>query len=267
MALVLYKHDRFSDALSVARQGLAINPTRAPLHHYAAVALSVGGNVMESLPFSREAARLWPDNAVMQYHLAGLQIACGRFKEGWARYKAHYPLPDLEGLLIPTGIPEWNGEPLAGCQILLVGEQGDGDKIQFIRFAERLHRQGATVDLLVTRPVAQIASTMRCIRAVYSSESPAGPYHYWTHLLKIPEFIKLDLSMLPAAAMPYLFATPENVHRWRTHIEVASPAISQARACHIGIVWAGPADYRRYIGRSSRGRSRSPCLGTRASLR
>jgi tetratricopeptide (TPR) repeat protein len=244
LAYVLYKNDRFSDALSVARQGLAIYPASARLHHYAALALSVPGNIVESLPHSMEATRLWPDSPEMQYHLACVQLACGKFKEGWARHKAYYALPGSKAsLLIPLDFPEWNGEPVAGCQFLLVGEQGDGDKIQCIRFAEWLHRQGATVDLVVPTPVAQVAATMRCIRAVYSSETPPGPYDYWTHLLKIPEHMGLDLSMLPGIEIPYVFATPKKVHRWRTHIEALSPVSIDARRRRIGVVWAGRPAY------------------------
>jgi hypothetical protein len=191
-----------------------------------------------------EAARLMPDSAVMHYHLACVQLASGQFKEGWTRLKAFYALPDTQSrLLTPVSFPEWNGEPVAGCQFLLVEEQGDGDKIQCIRFAEWLHRQGATVDLLVTRPVARVAATMKCIRAVYSSVSPPGPYDYWTHLLKMPEHMGLDLSTLPGCPIPYVFATPENVHRWRTRIEAASPANSHARQRRIGFVWAGRPTY------------------------
>lgn len=244
LAHALYKHDRFSAALDVARQGLSIDPTRAPFHHYAALALSTCGNIVESMPYSMEAARLWPDNAVMQYQLAGAQLACGQFKEGWTRSKAYYALPGSKAsVLIPLGIPEWSGERVAGCQFLVVGEQGDGDKFQCIRFAEWLYRRGATVDLLTTRPVAQVAATMRCIRTVFSSESPTGPYDYWTHLLKIPEHMGLDLSTLPGISIPYVFAPPEKVRHWRTHIEAVSPAHTHVKRRRIGIVWAGRPTY------------------------
>ena len=244
LAHTLYKHDRFSAALDIARQGITIDPTNAPFHHYAALALSTCGNIVESRPYSMEAARLWPDNAVMQYQFAGVQLACGEFKEGWSRSKAYYALPGSKGgLLIPLSFPEWNGERVAGCQFLLVGEQGDGDKFQCIRFAEWLHLRGATVDLLTTKPVAQVAATMKCIRTVFSSESPPGPYDYWTHLLKIPEHMGLDLSTLPAVSIPYVFAPPEKVRHWRARIEAVSPASIDTKRRRIGIVWAGRPTY------------------------
>jgi Flp pilus assembly protein TadD len=243
LALALYKHDQFEDALNVATHGLKIEPGNAPLHHYAAIALSKSGRLAESLRHSIEAVRLWPDNPEMQYHLATLEIARGEFETGWARHKAFYSLRDLKGMLFPVDIPEWQGQSLAGCQFLLIGEQGDGDKIQCVRFAEWLHRQGATVDFLVTQPVAKVVSTMKCIRAVYFDEEPQGQYDYWTHLLKVPEHMRLSLNMLPAIDFPYMTAPPVEVQRWRTRIEDIAPAEGAETRRRIGVVWAGRPTY------------------------
>jgi tetratricopeptide (TPR) repeat protein len=246
LAFVLYKHERFADALNVARQGLAINPTCAALHHYVALALSVRGKITESLPHSVEAVRLMPDNPIMQYHLANVQLMCGVYKEGWARLKAFYALPGFKENLVVPAFPQWNGERVTGRQFLLVGEQGGGDQIQCMRFAHWLHRRGATVDLLVSYQVAPLAASMKGVRAVLTT-MPPGPYDYWTHLLKMPEHMGLDLSTLPDVEIPYVFAPLERVQRWRHRIDAASnpiaPGSVHGRRARIGIVWAGNSTY------------------------
>ncbi|MFP3802446.1 hypothetical protein SB764_40150, partial [Paraburkholderia sp. SIMBA_027] len=60
LCLALYRIDRFGDMLSVARQGLKIDPQRVMLHHYAAHSLSVCGRVLEAIVHSREAVRFTP---------------------------------------------------------------------------------------------------------------------------------------------------------------------------------------------------------------
>lgn len=240
LAFVLHQHDLFDDALTVARYGLERFPASAPLHNYAASSLSKQGYLAESLPHSLEAVRLWPDSPEMQYHLATVQIASGQFKEGWSRQKALYAIPG--GVyLIPVDIPEWKGEPLAGCKILLLGEQGYGDQIQGMRFAEWLHGQGAIVDLLVYAPIVDVAVTMKHVRTAITAESPGGGYDYWTYMLNVPEYMGLEVSMLPAATIPYVFAPPESVHRWRDRINVLSPVSNGAR--RMGVVWAGRPAY------------------------
>jgi Tfp pilus assembly protein PilF len=96
LAYVLNTRDLFSEALSVARQGLVIDPHHPFLHHNAARALSITGNVAESRPHSTEAARLLPDNPHLQFHLAGVLLALGEFEEGWKRYRSFYDLPGTE---------------------------------------------------------------------------------------------------------------------------------------------------------------------------
>ncbi|WNC88546.1 tetratricopeptide repeat protein [Paraburkholderia sp. FT54] len=237
LCLTLYKMDRFAEMLSVSRQGLDIDPRRVRLHHYAAHALSVRGRVAEAIVHSRKAVRLTPDDPVMQCQLACLELSLGDFKNGWARRNTIYATPLARSTLVFPGFPLWNGEPVAGRQFLLVGEQGRGDEIQFIRFAEWLYQQGATVDVMVSQPIARIATSMKGVRSVFT-EIPSGPYDYWSHMLRMPEYMNLDLTVLPIA-MPYLAAPPREVDRWRVKIDAASPLVAVKKTPRIGVVWSG----------------------------
>ncbi|MFM0245939.1 tetratricopeptide repeat protein [Paraburkholderia sediminicola] len=237
LAYVLNTRDLFSEALSVARQGLVIDPHHPFLHHNAARALSITGNVAESRPHSTEAARLLPDNPHLQFHLAGVLLALGEFEEGWKRYRSFYDLPGTENERVRPGFPEWHGEPVAGCRFLLVGEQGRGDEIQFLRFAEWLNRQGAAVDVLVSQPIAELAASTTGVQTVFTT-LPPGPYDYWCHMLRMPEHTKLDLPMLPIA-MPYLAPTPEKLSHWKIHIEAIPHGNEQAQNKRVGVAWAG----------------------------
>ncbi|WP_244146970.1 tetratricopeptide repeat protein [Paraburkholderia bryophila] len=237
LAFVLNSHDRFRDALSVARQGLAVDPQHPLLHHNAARALSMLGRLAESLPHGLEAARLLPDNAHLQFQLAGVQLGLGDFVAGWRRYKWFYALPGKEKERVHASFPAWRGEPVAGCQFLLVGEQGRGDEIQCLRFAAWLHRQGATVDLLVSQPIAALAASMTGVRTVFTT-LPPGFYHYHCLMLGMPEPMKLDVPMLPIA-MPYLTPDPCKTRDWQARLEAISPRAGNAKRKRVGIVWAG----------------------------
>ncbi|MGF6904105.1 tetratricopeptide repeat protein [Paraburkholderia sp. GAS348] len=241
LAFVLNTNDRFNDALSVARQGLAIDPHHPLLHHNAARALSICGKIAESRPHSMEAAQLLPDNPHMQFHLASVLLGLGEFAEGWKRYKWFYDLPDRQKEQVRPIFREWNGESVVGCRFLLVGEQGLGDEIQFIRFAEWLHRQEATVDVLVSKPIAELATSMTGVQTAFTTVPP-GPYDYWCYMLRMPEHIKLDISMLPVA-MPYLTATPDKSRQWRSRIEAISSGRRHANGKRVGIVWAGSPNH------------------------
>jgi hypothetical protein len=237
LSFVLNTHDLHSEALSVALQGLAIDPHHPLLHHNAARALSMQGKFAQSRPHSMEAARLLSENPYLQFHFAGVQLALGEFEEGWKRYRWFSEIPGNKRQLVHPPFPQWQGERVIGCQFLLVGEQGRGDEIQFIRFAEWLHQRGAIVDVLVSEPIARLAASMRNVRSVFTL-IPPGPYDYWIHMLRMPEHMKLDLAMLPQS-VPYLAPYPEQVRYWRARLDAMSAARSGATNRRAGVVWAG----------------------------
>jgi hypothetical protein len=139
--------------------------------------------------------------------------------------------------LVFPDFPLWNGERVTGRKFLLVGEQGRGDEIQFIRFAEWLNQRGAIVDVLVSQPIARIATSMTGVRSVFT-ELPAGPYDYWSHMLRMPEHMKLDLPILPIV-MPYLASEPDRLDLWQARIDFISPEATHKKSRRIGVVWAG----------------------------
>ena len=237
LAFLLNQNDRFSDAVSVAKQGLALDPLHPLLHHNAARALGMLGNVAESLVYSREAVRLLPDNPYMHFHLAGTLLGLGKLDEGWQHYRWFYDLPGMDRQLVRLNFPQWRGESLTGRTFLLVGEQGRGDEIQFIRFAEWLHRQGAIVDVLVSQPIAGIAASIAGVRAVFTTVPP-GAYDYWSHMLKMPEHMKLNQSMLPIATR-YIAASPDKLAYWRAHVDALPTRPAHAKTRRMGVVWAG----------------------------
>lgn len=237
LCLALYKVDRFADMLSVSRQGLDIDPQRVVLHHYAAHALGVRGYISEAMVHSGEAVRLMPANPIYQMQHACLELSCGNFREGWPRYNMYYTSVIARRNRVFPDFPLWNGEPVKGSQFLLVGEMGQGDQIQLLRFAEWLNSRGAIVDVMVSQSLVELATSMSSIRSVFGI-FPSGPYDYWCHMMRMPEFMKLDLPMLPIV-MPYVSVSPTKVESWRSRIASISQTVPRTEDRKVGVVWAG----------------------------
>jgi tetratricopeptide (TPR) repeat protein len=91
-------------------------------------------------------ARAW-------FNLSNLLLLQGRWQEGWAAYEWRLRLPGAPAL--PWSLPRWTGAEPAGCRVLLWADQGFGDTIQFLRYAEAVARRDHRVilfasDLLTT---------------------------------------------------------------------------------------------------------------------
>ncbi|MFM0505654.1 tetratricopeptide repeat protein [Paraburkholderia caffeinilytica] len=243
VAFALNSAHRFHDAANVIAEALVIDPRSAGLHHNASYVCNMLGDFSRMRLHAAEAARLLPGNAHIQFNLAAAQLRFGDFGQGWKQYRWHEALPENHDLVRPR-FPEWQGEPVAGRRFLLIGEQGLGDQIQFLRLAAWLNRQGARVDVWVDAPLAELARRASGVHAVWT-QLPPEPYDFWCRMLRMPEHMKLELSMLPVA-MPYLAAKPEGMCHWQRRIDASDSAgahLSPLRKKRVGLVWAGNPGY------------------------
>src|SRR5207237_2435249 len=78
----------------------------------------------------------------------------------------------------PFGIPQWSGQSVAGRLMLMHGEQGLGDTIQFARFAQHLAEEGAEVDLFCHPPLVSMMSRVPGIRTACDYVPPRLPHAF-----------------------------------------------------------------------------------------
>ena len=156
-------------------------------------------------------------------------FALGRFAEAWPVYEWRFQTPELAPIVQGVQEPRWNGEPLAGKSILLLGEQGLGDILHFSRYAPILAGMGAEVRLKVPASLAGLLSGLDGVAAV-SDETPQPAADFYCPLLSVP--LALGATTIPNE--PYLRADPEKASAW------AARLAGQA-GLKIGLVWAGSA--------------------------
>lgn len=173
------------------------------------------------------------DAARARFNLATVELAEGRFVEGWWDFEARRLL--LQPLPRPD-LPDWDGGP-SEKPILLCGEQGLGDYIQFLRFVP-MAVERAPVHLLVpdglmglveqslTLPVWQHVQERGRLKLVTSASDKTVVAK--ASLLSLPHL--LDEGR-PPETVPYLCA--------------AQPRVSQDRQPpRIGLCWSGNPGYR-----------------------
>jgi Glycosyltransferase family 9 (heptosyltransferase)/Tetratricopeptide repeat len=131
--------------------------------------------------------------------LGRVQIALGNWESGWQHFRHRfgaksYPRrPDLT-------YPLWRGEPLEGKTILLYSEQGFGDEIMSLRFAETCKARGARVILAVRLPMWRLANSMihkSVDQVMVQFDEPMWPVDYCCALLDVPAHAKLTPETIP----------------------------------------------------------------------
>jgi hypothetical protein len=132
---------------------------------------------------------------------------------------------------------------LAGRTILLWGEQGFGDMLQFCRFAPLVAALGApgdgpgdvakAVNVVLEMPsaLARLVRTMPGPQRVVVQNEKLPEFDVHCPLLSLPLALGTTLETIPAA-VPYLAADPDQALAWRIRL-AAVPGL------HVGLVWAG----------------------------
>jgi Flp pilus assembly protein TadD len=225
---------RLDEAAASFRQAIALRPDYGDAHYNLANALVLLGKLDEAEAEYQRALELAPSDAEVRYNHALLRLLRGELAEGWRGLEWRFSLPGFRRPNFPQ--PRWQGEPLAGRTILLVGEQGMGDCVQMIRFARILKQSGATV-LVQCRPAlhALLRTTQGIDRFVEPGRASEAAFDYYIPLLSLPGALGLTLETIPAE-VPYLSAERARVESWREKIGPSSDF-------KVGIAWQGSPDY------------------------
>ena len=124
------------------RRSNAKDPANGDVVHDLGVAIVSQGKIEESYQYFRRAIAMRPDAPQFKHHLAIMLVLGGHEREGWNLMESRMDVPGTCG---GYPFPEryWHGEEVAGKHIVLRSEQGFGDTIQFMRYANRLRDMGA----------------------------------------------------------------------------------------------------------------------------
>ncbi|MBO1077686.1 tetratricopeptide repeat protein [Roseomonas haemaphysalidis] len=209
------------------REAVALAPSLAAAHNALGDILRNRAEFAASEASLRHALALAPDLAEAQVNLAFTLLQTGRMAEGWAAYEHRWrAAPWVHRPRALPGRP-WRGEPLAGQSILLHGEQGLGDSLQFLRFVT-LFAPDTRVVLQVQQPLVGL---LRCLPGhvtVLGPEDAPPPVDWHCALLSLPH----RFGGRPVPAPPYLSADPAAVAEWRRRL-AAAPGL------RVGLAWAG----------------------------
>jgi hypothetical protein len=221
-------------ALACYAQAFVADPdSAAAFNNYGNVMRELG-HPARAIPFLQHAAVLDPKNITTRFNLAVTYLLKGDYAQGWPAYEARWDYEHLAGTEPKFSQPRWCGEELAGKTILVVGEQGHGDNIQFVRFLWNLHAQGARVKLQVTDGLVPLLSLGGIISQVGRYTDDMGEFDLWVPIMSIPGILGITLDTLPKV-QSYLNADPVTVRAWQ---QVLGPKTRM----RVGFCWSGRTD-------------------------
>jgi len=192
------------------------------------------GHPQRAIPFLQHSILLDPTNITAQFNLAVAYLLMGDYARGWAQYETRWQFEHLQGTEPRFAQPRWRGEDLRDKTILVVGEQGHGDCVQFARFIFNLHAAGARVRLQVTDGLIPLLNQSNIIERTGRYGDDMGEFDYWVPIMSIPGILGITLDNLPRM-QNYLTATPAMMKAWQDRL-------GPKKRMRVGFSWSGRKD-------------------------
>ena len=195
LALVGLK--RWDASLASFDRAVAIKSDFAEAH-------SNRGNVLTALDQWEEAQKSYeravavkPDFADAHFNKAYLKLLRGDLAGGCIDYEWRHKRDRAGGRGPAYAEPLWLGqECLSGKTILLHGEQGLGDTVQFCRYAKRVADLGARVILAVPRPLIRLLSSLEGVSKIIAQDSAPPDFDHQCPLVSLPLAFKTRLDTI-----------------------------------------------------------------------
>lgn len=185
---------------------------------------------LDAIDAFKRAIALRPDFALAHLNLGVAQLQIGDFENGWREFEWRMRVKEVN-LARDFPQPLWNGENLAGKTILLHGEGGFGDTLQFVRFIPQVTKFGGRILLECQPALVPLLRGYPGTSGVYGRGEALPAFDVQIPLLSLPMIFKTRMETIPSR-VPYISAPPDRVENWKRKLQ------SDA-SFKVGLVWAG----------------------------
>jgi hypothetical protein len=196
--------------------------------------LRESGDPEGAVPFLQRSIQLAPDHPTAQFNLAVAYLLMGDYARGWPQYESRWRYEHLNGQLPKYDQPRWTGQDLKGKTILVLGEQGHGDNIQFVRFVGDLAGRGARVLVGVNESLIPLFQGIPQIAELFAPDQALPEFDYWTPIMSIPGLIGSTLENL-SHVQAYLNADEGLARGWQQRL-------GPKTRLRVGFCWSGRRD-------------------------
>ena len=210
------------------REALRLSPKYAEAHNNLGIVLVQLGREQEGVQHYDEAIKLKPDYPEAHMNRSLTYLCDGDFARGWPEYEWRLKVRPLKHKQTPG--PRWDGSPIEGKKLLITSEQGLGDCIQFIRYAQLAKSRGATVTFDAPSPLKSLMATCPGLDRVPPKGEPIT-YDLHVPLLSLPSIFGVPPDAA-TATIPYFTPELERLEHWRKEL-------ANVPGLRVGIAWQG----------------------------
>jgi tetratricopeptide (TPR) repeat protein len=235
---------RMEEALAAGNESVRLDPTNAEhLVNLSLVFVDVDDRERAIACLIRTLG-LKHDHADGHLALAQTLLAAGDFDPGWMEYEWRN-LTEAGKATMPamTSAP-WNGMAIPKGRLLLVGDQGYGDTIQFARYIPMVAERCQEIILGCSAEMGPLLENIPGVHQYCHRWTDVPGHAAHCRLSSLPYLFRTNLDTIPSQ-FPYIKANPDRIAHWRDRLAATLPAGVK----RIGLAWTGrpthPNDRRR----------------------
>ena len=238
--------DRLDDAVAAGHEALRLAPDETGNLVNLALAFAELGDHENANACLLRAIGLDPMQADAHLALAESLLARGEFGPGWLEYEWRNETEAGRGLLPRMTSARWNGMRIPKGRILLVGDQGYGDTIQFARYIPFVAQRCEEVVLGCSAELAPLLARIPGVSNCYRKWDDIPGHAAHARLSSLPGLFHTKIDTIPAQ-IPYLAPERGRAAKWADRLARSAPRPLR----RIGLAWSGRSthanDHRRSL--------------------
>lgn len=220
-------------AEALYRRTLALEPTHAGALVNLGCILLGKGEVDAALTYYTKATYSKELSSLARYNRAMAFLLLGQWEQGWEDYEQRRLSPLFTANKPKAPCPVWNGVPQPGKTLVIDQDQGAGDVIMCLRWAERLSSMGMRVIWRVQPNLMRLVQAQG-LEVVSDQESYPKGIDFDLPVMSLPHRMQARVASLDGSAYLAQQWTPQTLSRREA----------------VGLVWSGNPSHENDLYRS-----------------
>ena len=237
---------RMEEAVTAGQESIRLEPNNADhLVNLSLVYVDVDDRERATACLIR-ALGLKHDHADGHLAMAQILLANRDFQPGWAEYEWRNLTEAGKTTMPAMTSAHWNGMRIPNGRLLLVGDQGYGDTIQFARYIPMAAERVQDVILGCSAEMGPLLEKIPGVAQYCHRWNDVPGHAVHCRLSSLPYIFGTTPDTIPSG-VPYIHANPDRVAHWRERLDATLPAGLK----RVGLAWTGrpthPNDRRRSV--------------------
>lgn len=187
-----------------------------------------------ALPFLQHCLAIDPNHTTARFNLSVALLLMGDYERGWPAYESRWQFEHLAGALPNFTQPRWTGQDIKDKTILLIGEQGLGDTIQFCRYCLAVADKGAKVVVAVPGQMVSMFTPNNIVTQVVAFGDSLPAFDFWAPMMSLPGIFNQRINNL-YAPLHYIHSDGALTAAWKEKL-------GKKLRLRIGFSWSGRRD-------------------------